>query len=81
MTGAQLDGLANAVKGTVMEIRVRDMIQAGQVPGVGNSAEDAALAATLNQAGHDIEIVDGRGDVIETLQVKSGTWASVRGPN
>lgn len=79
MSDAQLDGLANAVKGTVMEIRVRDMIQAGQVPGVGNCAEDAALAATLNQTGHDIEIVDGRGDVIETLQVKSGTWASVRG--
>jgi hypothetical protein len=55
------------------------MIQAGEVPGIAETAEDAYLAESLTQTGHDIEVVDGQGDVIETLQVKAGTWASVRG--
>lgn len=47
MSQEQLAGLTNAVKGTVMEIRVRDMIQAGEFPGVGTSADDAFLSTGL----------------------------------
>lgn len=73
---AQLQGLVNSVKGTVMEIRVREMLQAGELGGVPEGGR-VELAESLTQGGHDATIFDADGAVVSQFQVKSGQWAGV----
>ncbi|MDR6119719.1 hypothetical protein QE370_002903 [Aeromicrobium sp. SORGH_AS981] len=73
----QLLGLTNSVKGTAMEIRVRERAQSGEFPGLEGLPSDAHLSTSLTQSGHDVEIVNSAGEVIERIQVKAGSWESI----
>lgn len=75
----QLQGLTSSLKGTVMEIRVREMAQAGEIPGSDGLPRDAHLSESLTQRGHDVEIVDAAGQIIEKVQVKAGDWSNFSG--
>ncbi|MRK01379.1 hypothetical protein GEV27_07560 [Aeromicrobium sp. S22] len=79
LTQDQLDGIANSVKGTVLEIRVRDMAQAGELPGMSNVPSGARLSGSLTQTGHDVEIMNGSGEIVEKIQVKAGSWTNFSG--
>lgn len=79
LSEAQLQGLVSSVKGTVMEIRVREMIDAGELPVVAEMGESARLSESLTQSGHDVEVVNLEGDAVGGVQVKSGDWSGFSG--
>lgn len=78
LTDDQMQGLVNSVKGTVLEIRVREMIETGDLAGAEYGDDvTASLSESLTQGGHDIEVADASGEMVGALQVKAGDWSGV----
>src|SRR3954452_3787456 len=76
-TSAAVRGLANSVKGSVLEIRVKDDIDHGDALGLPGTPDHAELAANLSQPGWDVETFS-HGHHVGFLQMKeTAHWAPI----
>mgnify|MGYP006946479369 CR=1 FL=1 len=73
-----VEGLANSVKGTMLEQEVVEQIAAQKLPGIPEQATSGVMAEKLNQPGWDVDVLGPDGSHIEFLQVKAGSLATVR---
>ncbi len=67
MNEVQLNGFANLLKGKLFELRYAEYLNEGHLP----EGFHAELAATTNQAGWDIAIINEQGQIDEFLQLKA----------
>lgn len=72
MSGDELVGLVNGVKGKLFEMELVDHLNSGGLP----DGFHAAMAESATQAGWDIQITDAQGHVSELLQAKATESAS-----
>ena len=67
MNDVQLNGFANLLKGKLFELRYAEYLNDGHLP----EGFRAELAATANQEGWDIAIINEQGQIDELLQLKA----------
>ena len=67
MNDVQLNGFANLLKGKLFELRYAEYLNDGHLP----EGFHAELAASANQAGWDIAIINEQGQIDELLQLKA----------
>ena len=72
MNEVQLNGFANLLKGKLFELRYAEYLNEGHLP----EGFHAELAASANQAGWDVAILDEHGQVADALQLKATESAS-----
>ncbi len=72
MDDIQLQGFSNLLKGKLFEMRYAGYLNDGHLP----AGFHAELATSANQAGWDLTIVDGQGQIEEALQLKATESAS-----
>lgn len=67
MSADEVIGLVHGVKGKLFEMELVSHLNDGNLP----DGVQAQLAGSATQPGHDIEIVDANGQVVELLQAKA----------
>lgn len=67
MSANEIVGLVNGVKGKLFELELVDHMNAGNLP----EGLHAQLSASATQPGHDIEILDEAGQIVDVLQAKA----------
>ena len=77
LSSRQIGGLTSTVKGTLLEIKVRDAMNDGSIPLV-PGAKRAELAPNLNQPGWDVAHLTSQGEALAHVQVKAtGDWQPI----
>jgi len=69
---AALDGLTNALKGALFELKVADGIEAGSIP-IPDGAAGFHLVDDFGTPGFDANLLDSHGHVIEVVQLKTSS--------
>jgi len=69
---AALDGLTNALKGALFELRVVDGIDAGTIP-IPDGADGFRLVQDFATPGYDAQLLDAHGHVISLVQLKTSS--------
>lgn len=77
-SGEQLDGLLQAWKGKLFEVSVRNRLNSGEWVGDYHleNGQHAELAASANQPGWDLQILNDDGSVAELVQLKATNYVS-----